>query len=96
MVYPWHPLAGQEFVVCGGTSHAGVACYHVTLADGTRTALPIWMTERAAAERAELHDGGRVSVSALVALRSLVDEVREAWTRSVAPTSAPPVSGEIP
>ena len=96
MVYPWHPLAGEEFVVCGGTSHAGVACYHVTLADGTRTALPIWMTDREAAERAELHDGGRVSVSALVALRSLVDEVREAWARSVGPTSAPPVSGEIP
>ena len=82
--------------MCGGTSHLGVACYHVTLVDGTRTALPIWMTEGAAAQRAELHDAGQVSVSALEALRSLVDEIRDAWARSAASTRMPPASGDLP
>ena len=94
MVYPWHPLAGQEFVVCGGTSHLGVACYHITLVDGTRTALPIWMTEARAAGDAEVRDVAVPSRLALEALRSLVDEVHEAWARSASAASVPPPPGD--
>ena len=94
-MYPWHALAGQQFVVCGGLSLLGVPSYVITLADGTKVALPRWMTEASAAHRAELHDVGLVSLTALVELRSLVDEVREAWTRSAASPSESPASGDL-
>lgn len=94
MTYPWHPLAGQELIVCGGTSHLGIASYLVTLPDGTQGALPMWMTEDGAARDAQLRDVGMASRSALEALRSLVDEVREAWARSAASTHVPPTSGD--
>ena len=50
-------LAGQQQVIaCGGMSHAGVASYLITLVDGTKAALPIWMTEASAACDAEVRE----------------------------------------
>ncbi|CAN5162602.1 hypothetical protein BH09GEM1_BH09GEM1_48210 [soil metagenome] len=94
MRYPWHPLANHELLVCGATSHLGVASYLVTLPDGTKVALPIWMTESRAARDAAVRDVGLASRPALEALRSLVDEVREAWARSASAASVPPAPGD--
>ena len=94
MRYPWHPLANHEFLVCGATSHLGVASYLVTLPDGTKVALPIWMTEARAAGDAEVRDVAVPSRLALEALRSLVDEVREAWARSASAASVPSAPGD--
>ncbi len=97
VVYPWHPLAGRELVVCGRVAHAGVASYLVTLPDDTKAALPIWMTEASAARDAELRDIGVASLAALEAARMLVDEVRAAWARSSASATnhpEPTTSGE--
>lgn len=80
----------------GGTTHAGLACYVVTLADGTKSTLPIWMAEANAARGAEIRDVGVASLAALQELRGLVDEVREAWARSAASASEPTVSGDTP
>ena len=95
-MYPWHPLSGQEMMVCGGMSHLGVASYLVTLPDGTQCALPIWMTDARAAHDAVIRDNGLASRPALELLRSLVDEIRDAWARSAASTSQPPASGDLP
>ena len=95
-MYPWHPLSGQEIIVCGRTSHGGVPSYLVTLPDGTLCGLPVWMTDARAARDAVLRDDGLASQSALEALRSLVDEIRDAWARSAASTSTPPASGDLP
>ncbi len=94
MRYPWHPLANHELLVCGATSHRGVASYLVTLPDGTKVALPIWMTEARAARDAVVRNDALASRPALEALRALVDEVREAWARSASAASVPPASGE--
>jgi len=87
-------LANHEFLVCGATSHLGVASYLVTLPDGTKVALPIWMTEARAAGDAEVRDVAVPSRLALEALRSLVDEVREAWARSASAASVPSAPGD--
>ena len=58
-------------------SHLGVASYRVTPPDGTKVALPSWMTEEKAGYAAVLYVGV-LSRLALEAPRSLVDEVREA------------------
>lgn len=94
MRYPWHPLANTEVIVCGGTSHLGVASYLVTLPDGTMCALPIWMTETHAAGDAVVRDVGLASRPALEALRSLVDEVRGEWARSADAVSVSSTSGD--
>lgn len=94
MHYPWHPLANHELLVCGATSHLGVASYLVTLPDGTRVALPMWMTEARAACDAVLRDDALASRPALETLRSLIDEVREAWARSASTASVPSASGD--
>ena len=80
--------------MCGATSHLGIASYLVTQPDGTKVALPMWMTENRAARDAVLREVGLASLPALEALRSLVDEVREAWARSAASTRVPPASGD--
>ena len=94
MRYPWHPLANHEVLVSGATSHFGVASYLVTLPDGTKVALPIWMTEASAVRESVVRDDALASRPALEALRSLVDEVREAWARSASAASVPPPPGE--
>ena len=50
----------------------------MTPPDGTKVALPSWMTEEKAAGDAAVRDVGVLSRLALEAPRSLVDEVREA------------------
>lgn len=80
--------------MCGATSHLGIASYLVTQPDGTKVALPMWMTEDRAARDAVLREVGLASLPAIEALRSLVDEVREAWARSAASTRVPPASGD--
>ena len=95
-MYPWHPLSGQAMIVCGCTTHVGVASYLVTLPDGTLCGLPIWMTEARAARDTVLRDDGLASRPALETLRSLVDEIRDAWARSAASTSMPPAPGDLP
>lgn len=72
--------------MCGGLAHAGVASYLITLVDGTKAALPIWMTEADAARDADIRESGVVSLSALKDLRALVDEISAGWARSAAST----------
>lgn len=83
--------------MCGGLAHAGVASYLITLGDGTKAALPIWMTEERAARDADIRESGLVSVTALQDLRALVDEVSAGWARSGASATdrtEPPISGD--
>jgi hypothetical protein len=83
--------------VCGGLAHAGVASYLITLVDGTKAALPIWMTEASAARDADIRESGLVSVMALQDLRALVDEISAGWARSAASatdSTEPPTSGD--
>jgi hypothetical protein len=96
VVYPWHPLAGQVLVVCGRTTDRGTPSYLVALVDGTKAALPIWMTELAAAREAQIKDSAIPSVGGLKDLRALVDEVRESWARSEASITESTASGETP
>ncbi|HVH66661.1 MAG TPA: hypothetical protein VM716_02235 [Gemmatimonadales bacterium] len=46
----------------------------MTLADGTKTHLPVWMTEPEAAGEVALTDTPHVSVAALAAVRALLDQ----------------------
>jgi hypothetical protein len=89
----------QQLVACRGLAHAGVASYLVTLPDGTKAALPVWMTEASAARDAEIRDCGVASLRALHDLRAFVDEVRAGWARSAASAtdcSELPASGDAP
>ena len=95
-MYPWHPLAGRQLVVCGRVAHAGVASYLVVVPDGTRAALPTWMTEASAGRDAEIRDCGVPSLAALGDLRALVDDVRTGWARSGKTVSVPSTSGDTP
>jgi len=74
--YPWHPCHGQVLAVTGSHCVAGERSYVVTLADGTKTHLPIWMTESAATCDVTLVALPRVSVAALEQVRSLLDHAR--------------------
>ncbi len=49
MQYPWHALHGQTLDVERALSAEGERVYVITLADGSLTHLPVWMTEDAAA-----------------------------------------------
>src|SRR6185312_10905059 len=71
--YRWHPLHGRVLPVCGAHCAAGERCYVVTLADGTKTHLPVWMTELDAEGDASLADHPFASIAALEAVRALVD-----------------------
>ena len=82
--------------MCGGLSREGVASYVVTLPDGTKAALPMWMTESSAGCSAEAHEDALVSITALAALHALVDAVRKEWARSAISATEPPDSGETP
>lgn len=83
--------------MCGGLAHAGFASYVVTLVDGTKAALPIWMTEANAAHDATIRESGVVSLSALKDLRALVDEIFAGWAGSAVSATDhidPPTSGD--
>lgn len=62
--------------MCGAHCAAGERCYVVTLADGTKTHLPVWMTEADAARDVTLVQTPRVSVAALETVRTLLDRAR--------------------
>lgn len=71
--YPWHPLVDTELRVTGCRDRGGQASYVVTLPDGTKTEVPVWMTEADAALNCTAVERPVVSVSALEALRRLFD-----------------------
>jgi hypothetical protein len=73
--YPWHALHGQSLDVERALSAEGVRAYVITLADGSLTHLPVWMTEDAAAGPSTLVMSPHVSVAGLEALRRLLDAV---------------------
>jgi len=60
----------------------------VTLADGTKTHLPVWMTELDAEGDASLADHPFASIAALEAVRALVDTRLDETRRSRDATSA--------
>ena len=64
--------------MCGAHCAAGERSYVVTLADGTRTHLPVWMTEPDAGRAVALTSAPHVSIAALEAVRGLLDDVRRA------------------
>jgi hypothetical protein len=96
VVYPWHPLVGQSLDVYGRTTDKGTPSYLVALSDGTKAALPIWMTEPAASREAQIRELAVPSVGALEDLRALVDEVRRTWARSEGSIREFTPSGEMP
>jgi hypothetical protein len=66
--------------VCGAHCAVGERCYVVTLGDGTKTHLPVWMTVAEAAHEATLSSMPLVSVAALEAVRSLLDHALRSTT----------------
>ena len=72
MHYPWHPLHGRVLDVCGGHAMAGERSYVVVLPDGSKTLLPAWMTEAAAASDVIITTTPHVSIAALECLRALL------------------------
>lgn len=60
--------------MCGAHCAAGERCYVITLADRTKTHLPVWMTEPDAGREAPVVERPVVSIAALEAVRTLVDE----------------------
>jgi len=62
--------------VCGARCAAGERCYVVTLADGTKTHLPVWMAELDAGQVVPVVEHPFVSIAALQAVRTLVDDAR--------------------
>ncbi len=71
--------------------------YVVVLPDGTKSEVPEWMTDAEAEGGAELVASPRVSVSALQALRRLVDAKTQGKESGLGPVVAPPPeSGELP
>lgn len=62
--------------MCGAHCAAGERSYVVALPDGTKTYLPVWMTEAAAAREVTLTDTPCVSLAALEAVRVLLDQAR--------------------
>ena len=75
MQYPWHALHGQTLDVERALTADGERVYVITLADGSLTHLPVWMTEDAAARPVTLVSSPYVSVAGLEALRRLLDAV---------------------
>ena len=75
MQYPWHALHGQTLDVERALTAEGERLFVITLADGSLTQLPVWMTEDAAAGPATLSASPHVSVAGLEALRRLMDAV---------------------
>jgi hypothetical protein len=71
--YPWHALHDQDVPLCGSQVTAGEHCYVVTLPDGSKTILPVWMTEPESASAAVHAGKPHVSVRALESLRALLD-----------------------
>lgn len=59
--------------MCGAYRSAGERYYVVTLVDGTKTQLPVWMTEAEAESDVALTEKPQVSVAVLEAVRSLLD-----------------------
>lgn len=72
MQYPWHALHGQTLDVARALSAEGERVYVITLADGSLTHLPVWMTEDAAAGPSTLVVSPHVSLAGLEALRRLL------------------------
>ena len=58
--------------MCGSHAMAGERSYVVVLPDGSKTLLPVWMTEPSAAITVTLTTTPRVSVDALAQVRALV------------------------
>ncbi len=58
--------------VCGSHALAGERSYVVVLPDGSKTLLPVWMTETSAAVEVTLTTTPHVSVAALAHLRALL------------------------
>jgi hypothetical protein len=81
--YPWHALHGQTFDVERALTADGERVYVITLADGSLTHLPVWMTEDAAAGSTTLTGSPSVSVAGLEALRRLVDAVLDPFAGGV-------------
>lgn len=77
MRYPWHPLRGQVVDVCAEHCAAGERSYVIVLADGSKTMLPIWMTEAAAGHEVALTTAPHVSIAALETVRALLDAGRD-------------------
>ena len=73
--------------MCGAHRAAGERSYVVTLADGTKTHLPVWMTEPDAEGDVSLVDHPFASIAALEALRTLLDTTLDETRRSEDATS---------
>ena len=58
--------------MCGSHAMAGERSYVVVLPDGSKTLLPVWMTEASAAVEVTLTATPHVSVAALAHVRALV------------------------
>lgn len=73
--YPYHPRAGERVTVVRSVRHRGRLHFSVDFPDGTRGLLPAWMTQCGGVSRFPLVDLPRFPITALRALRALIDRL---------------------
>lgn len=71
--------------MCGAHCAAGERSYVVILPDGTKTHVPVWMTEAEAARMVTLTATPHVSIAALEAVRALLDQGRRSMKADARP-----------
>ena len=70
--YPHHPRAGERVAVVRRLQHGGSSHFVIEQPDGTRTLLPVWMTEPWTAQIAIVKKP-RLTLEALFTLRRTID-----------------------
>ena len=79
MLYPWHPLYGKELTVTGERNPRSVVmvvCSSDDACDGAGLEVPPWMFDAAACCRFQSAPSAQVDISALRALRALLQAAR--------------------
>src|SRR5437867_3789312 len=102
--YPWHPLHGQEVIICGSRREANGLVHHCRrVSDPVGSAslqIPAWMLDPVQCSAARLESVPRVSFIALVQLRQLLMDTIVAspitgGTDATGPTTARDPDGTV-
>lgn len=70
--YPFHPYNGRTISISGIKQHHGEIHFIITQPDGTKTYLPLWMTEPIAAH-VSIVTKPMISINALLSLKKIVN-----------------------
>jgi len=74
--YPFHAFSGKKIPTCGLKQHREEKHYIIIQPDGTKTYLPVWMTEPAA-KSIPIVEKPKISLEALLELKKIVDAARK-------------------